>query len=449
MNTKREVRNGKTARTPFSRASRRGGAGLVLAGFVFIGFTAALSAGAQTVAITGGKVFPVSGAPSPNGTVLIKDGKIVAVGAAADVKVPSEAQRIDATGKWVTPGLFNAGTQLGLFEIGFSGPPGDVSASGKDGIAASYQAANSLNPASVYIAPARKEGVTTVGTWPQGGMIAGQGVVWDMVSGSTPEMIVRQSAGVFAQIDYAGGGTSARGEMLGLLRDLFDDTRAYAQRKNDYERAQTRPFLARRSDLEALIPVVEGRQLLVVNADKASHIQDALKLAADYKLRIAIAGGGEAWEVADELAAAKVPVLTGAMNNIPGSFYTLGARQENAGLLRKAGVSVVLIGNAGGGDEEMFNVRNIKYEAGNAVAYGMSWDDALRAITLTPAEVFGVSDRIGSLQAGREGNVVVWSGDPFEFGTRVEHVLVRGKEYTDTTRQDLLVQRYRKLPPAR
>jgi imidazolonepropionase-like amidohydrolase len=138
--------------------------------------------------------------------------------------------------------------------------------------------------------------------------------------------------------------------------------------------------------------------------------------------------------------------LTGAMNNIPSGFATLGQRQENAALLRKAGVQVALIGNAGGGDEEAFNVRNLKQEAGNAVAYGMSWDDALRAVTLAPAEVFGVADRVGSLQAGREGNVVVWSGDPFEFTTRAERVFVRGREYHDTTRQDLLVDRYKNLP---
>jgi imidazolonepropionase-like amidohydrolase len=150
--------------------------------------------------------------------------------------------------------------------------------------------------------------------------------------------------------------------------------------------------------------------------------------------------------MADKLAAARIPVLTGAMNNIPAGFAALGQRQENAGLLSKAGVPVALIGNAGGGDEEAFNVRNLKQEAGNAVSYGMTWDNALRAVTLTPAEIFGVADRVGSLQAGREGNVVVWSGDPFEFTTRAEHVFVRGKEYNEKTRQDLLIERYRNLP---
>src|SRR5712691_4688955 len=158
-----------------------------------------------------------------------------------------------------------------------------------------------------------------------------------------------------------------------------------------------------------------------------------------------IVGGAEAWLTADRLAAAQVPVLTGAMSNIPSSFATLNQRQENAGLLRHAGVRVALVAT-GGNDVTRFNARNLKYEAGNAVAYGMSHDDALRAVTLTPAELFGVSDRIGSLQPGRDANVVIWSGDPFEFSTQVEHVLIRGRELQEPSRQELLIERYKPHP---
>jgi imidazolonepropionase-like amidohydrolase len=185
----------------------------------------------------------------------------------------------------------------------------------------------------------------------------------------------------------------------------------------------------------------------MVAVDRASDIEAALALAAEYRLKLIISGGAEAWEVAPKLASAKVPVLTGAMNNIPSSFAALGTRQDNAALLRKAGVDVAIIGNAGGGDEEAFNVRNLKYEAGNAVAYGLPWDEALRAVTLAPAELLGVADKVGSLRPGREANVVVWSGDPFEFSTRVEHVLVRGRESNEVTRQQMLMDRYRTLPP--
>jgi imidazolonepropionase-like amidohydrolase len=134
------------------------------------------------------------------------------------------------------------------------------------------------------------------------------------------------------------------------------------------------------------------------------------------------------------------------MQNIPGGFTTLGMRQENAGLLRGAGVSVALIGN-GPGDPETFNVRNLRQEAGNAVAYGMTWDDALRAVTLTPAELFGLAERMGTLQAGRTANVVVWSGDPFELSSVAERVFIRGREMERDSRQDMLVRRYRRLPP--
>jgi len=158
---------------------------------------------------------------------------------------------------------------------------------------------------------------------------------------------------------------------------------------------------------------------------------------------VMIGSGAEAWLSADRLAAAKIPVLTGAMNNIPDSFATLNQRYENAAMLRRAGVAVILVGN-GDGDESRFNARNIKYEAGSAVAYGMSYDDALRAVTLTPAEVFGLSDHVGSLQPGRDANLVIWNGDPFEFSTAVEHVFIRGREIREPSRQDLLIERYKR-----
>jgi imidazolonepropionase-like amidohydrolase len=158
-----------------------------------------------------------------------------------------------------------------------------------------------------------------------------------------------------------------------------------------------------------------------------------------------INSGAEAWSVAPQLASAKVPVMTGAMNNIPESFNTLGQRQENLALLRAAGVQVTIVGNGAGG-EDGFNVRNLRYEAGNAVAYGMSWDEALRAITLAPAEILGVSDKVGSLAVGKAANVVIWSGDPFEYATQPERVFVAGKDTRVTTRQELLTQRYRSFP---
>ena len=408
----------------------------------------ATSAGAQTVAITGGRVYPVSGPPIENGTVVIRDGRITAVG--AGIAVPAGAQRIDATGKWVTPGLINSATELGLYEIGAVNETREAIAVGREGIAAAFTAWEGLNPASVLIAPARNEGITSVVAAPAGNLlVTGQAALIDLVDGSAADMIVRAPLAMIAQVGNAqGANLGARGELLVRMRELLEDARAFAANRAAFERNQARRYSASRPDLEAMIPVVQGRLPLIVAASKASDIEAALKLGRDYGLRLMIAGAAEGWLVADQLAAAKVPVLAGAMNNIPSSFSSLGTRQENVALLRRAGVPVLIIGNSGGGDEEAFNVRNLKQEAGNAIAYGLPWDEALRAVTLTPAEAFGLADRYGSLQPGRVANVVVWSGDPFEFTTRAEHVLVRGREIVTPTRQDMLTERYKSLPPS-
>jgi imidazolonepropionase-like amidohydrolase len=401
----------------------------------------------QTIAIVGGRILPVSGPPIDGGTVVMRDGRIVAVG--RDVAVPNGAERIDATGKWVTPGIINPATQLGLVEVGQVAETRNNTARGEEGneVNAAFTVWEGLNPLSVLFAPARNEGITTVAVFPQGGLVSGQGALVDIVDGGVSDMLVRAPIAMVAQVgNTQAAGVGSRGELILRLRELLEDVRAYGRRRADFERAATREFAASRLDLEAMQPVLAGRLPLIIVADKASDIEAALRLAREYSVRIMIAGGAEAWMVADQLAAAKVPVLAGSLLNIPGDFATLGARQENPGLLRRAGVDVALIGT--GSDPDAFNVRNIKQEAGNAVAYGMSWDDALRAITLTPAELFGVADRYGSLQPGRVANVVVWSGDPFEFSTRVEHVFVRGVRRMTPSRQDELMQRYRTLPPA-
>ena len=402
-------------------------------------------AGAQTVAITGGKVYTMTGAPIENGTVIIQNGKIQAIG--ANVPVPAGVQRIDATGKWVTPGFINSSTQLGVVEIGQVADTRDYAARGKDNISASFTIWEGLNPNSVMLAPARKEGVTTFVVIPQGGLVAGQAAIVDLVDGTTTDMLMKAPVAMVAEIgDPQPAGTTSRGELIVKLRELLEDTKFFMTHREAFDRAQTRDMDESRLDLEAMIPVVEGKLPLLVVVDKESDIDAAMRIAREFGLKLIIGGGAEAWMMASKLAAAHIPVLTGAMNNIPGGFASLGQRQENAGLLSKAGVKVGLVGNAGGGDEEAFNVRNIKQEAGNAVAYGMTWDDALKAVTIWPAEIFGVADRVGSLSPGHEANVVVWSGDPFEFTTHAEHVWVRGIERNEKTRQDLLTERYMSLP---
>jgi imidazolonepropionase-like amidohydrolase len=400
----------------------------------------------QTVAIVGGTVYPVSGPKIEHATVLLRDGRIAAVG--ANVPIPPGATTIDATGKWVTPGLVNAVTSLGVLEIEQVNDTRDFTPRGKDAIAAAFAVIDGLNPASPLIPPAREAGVTTVAIVPTGGLVAGQAAMIDLVPGPPAGMVVKAPLAMVAQVGNAGdAGTGARGELVARLRTLFDDVRLYERRHADYERASTRPLSASAADLAALVPVLHGREPLLVRADRASDIETAVSLAHEYGLKLIIAGGAEAWQVAGVLAAAKVPVLTGSLNNLPSNFSRLGQRQDNAALLRRAGVSVVLIGNSDEEDESPFNVRNIAQDAGTAVAYGLPWEEALRAVTLAPAEAFGLADRLGALRPGLEANVVVWSGDPFELNTHAEHVYVRGREYRGPSRQDELTERYKSLPP--
>jgi imidazolonepropionase-like amidohydrolase len=418
---------------------------LLVAGLVTA--TASASARAQAVVVTGARIYPVSGPVIERGSILFRDGKIVAVG--ADIAIPADARRIDGTGKVVTPGLVNGATQLGIVEIGAVGSTREGSARGHDGVAAAFNVWDGLNPTSILLAPARSAGVTSAVIAPQGGLISGQAAVLHLVqSNSASDLVMRSPVGMVVSLSARSATLGSRGEVLLRLREILSDARAYRTRRAEFERAQTRTFAVSRLDLEALLPVLAGTVPMIIEADKASDIESAMKLARDFGLKLIIAGGAEAWQVADKLAAAKVPVLTGAMNNIPESFASLGQRQENAGILAKAGVPVVLIGNAGGGDEEAFNVRNVRFEAGNAVAYGMDWNAALRAITLTPAEVFGVADRIGSLAVGKSADIVVWSGDPFEFASQPINVFIAGREVTEASRQDLLEQRYKTVPPS-
>jgi len=421
------------------RASRTGLLALACA-------AAAFALPAQTVAITGGTVYPVSGPVIKNGTVVIVNGKITAVG--ANVAVPAGATKIDATGKWVTPGFVNSSTVLGLVDVGFGADANESGSRGVDDISASFQPWLGYNPLNALIPAAREGGITTIAIWPNGNLVGGQGAMIDLFPGSLTDVTLKGPIGMVSELEgLRSAGVGSRGELVGKLEELFAATRQYIANKEAYNSARMRTLGYRKADLDAMIPVVNGTLPFVVQANSASDIQEALRLSKQLGFKLVLYSASEGWMVAKEIAAAKVPVLTGAMNNIPRDFTELNSRQDNASILRKAGVTVVLVGNAGGGDEENFNVKNVRFEAGNAVGYGMTWDDALRAVTLAPAEVFGVAGKIGALKAGMEGNVVVWSGDPFEFSSQAEHVFVRGLEYSAPSRKDLLTERYKNLPP--
>lgn len=405
---------------------------------------AAAPAAAQTVAIEGGTVHTMSGAAIEGGTVLIRDGRIVAVG--SGVAVPAGARRIDARGRHVTPGFIESGTQIGAVEVG--AVAGSVDASMvqpgdplRAQVRAGFNIIDGINPASVVIPVTRIGGVTTAVSRPSGGLIAGQGIVLDLDGRTVDEMVVRSPVAMFAEIgegpSQSTGGS--RGATLLRLREVLEDARVYARNRASYERGGSRELAASRLDLEALQLVLDGRIPLVVEAHRASDILAAMRLARDYDLRLVLYGATEGWMVAGEIARAEVPVIVRVLENLPGSFERLGARFENAALLREAGVPVVITSG------DTHNARNIRQEAGTAVAYGLPHLEAMRALTLYPARLWGLADH-GSLEAGKVANVVVWGGDPLEILTPVEHVFIRGREIPLVSRQTQLRDRY--LDPA-
>ncbi len=394
---------------------------------------------AQTIALTGGTVFPVGGPKLDHATVLMRDGRIVAVG--PNVAIPSDATRIDATGKWITPGLIDGGNQMGLTEIGAVRETNDATVR-SDTVAASFNVAEGINPASTLIPITRIAGVTTALAAPAEGLIRGQAVLIDLDGATIEAMLVKAPVAMVAELSErtkeAGGGS--RAGAAERLRHVLDDALEYGRRKADWARAQIHPLAASAADLQALGPVLRGELALIVVANRRSDIETALRIAREYHLKLILAGAAEGWQAADAIARAGVPVLVQPLDNIP-SYDQLGVRYENAALLAKAGVKVALL------EPDTHNARNLRQQAGNAVSNGMTWDQALRAVTLSPAEIFGVADRYGSLAAGKVADVVVWSGDPFEFATAVEHVFIRGREIPLKSRQTELLERYRKLPP--
>lgn len=395
---------------------------------------------AQTLAITNGKVYTVSGPVLERGTVLIRDGRIAAVG--TDVPVPVGAQVIDAAGKVVTPGFLDSYTQLGLVEIGLSAEGTDDRSTTDPHITAAFDVVDGLNPASTLIPITRVEGITRAVVAPSGGgsVIAGRGAVIDLGGGTVAEMVTRRPVAVFAALGEAGAAAAggSRAAAMLRLREALQDALDYMRNRQAYESARRRPYALSRLDLEALVPVVRGELPLAVRAHRASDIRAALRLADEYRLRMVIVGAAEGWMAAEALRAKGVPVVIDPLANIPG-FESLGATLENAARLNAAGVDVAFA------TFDAHNSRKLKQLAGNAVSYGMPWDAALRAVTLTPAEIWGVADRYGSLEPGKDADVVVWSGDPFELTTAVEHVIIEGRVMPKGNRQRELLQRYRDL----
>lgn len=399
----------------------------------------ASAAFADTVAITGGRVVTLGPAGTiDGGTVVIQDGRIAAVG--RDVAIPAGARRIDATGKVVTPGLMDALSRLGLVEIGAVDETSDIRTT-DDRITAAYDVADALNPRSITMATNRIMGVTRAVAAPQSGtsLIAGQGAV--ITLGGPGDFLVRSRVAMYGVLGsggerFAGG---SRAAALLKLREALLDARDYAANRKAWEQGDRREYGLSRLDLEALQPVVRGEMPFVLFVNRASDVQPVLRMAKEEKLKVMLAGCGECWEVADEIAAARVPVLLTPLNNLPASFDVLGATLENAARLHKAGVTFAFMSTAA---HEAYGIRQ---NAGNAVAYGLPWETALAALTTVPARLFGIADRYGTLEPGKDADVVVWTGDPLEVTTYATAVFIRGAEMPIRSRQIELRDRYKDL----
>ncbi|MBT8479309.1 MAG: amidohydrolase family protein, partial [Gemmatimonadetes bacterium] len=390
-------------------------------------------AAGQDLAVTGGTVHTVTGDVLEGATVLVRDGVIAAVG--TDVEVPAGVPTLDATGRIVTPGLFDATTSLGLVEVGMVSSTVDARLEG-DPVRAAFDVVDGINPRSVLIPVNRAAGLTTALSAPAGGLISGQAAIIDLAGSSVDEMVVRTRAAMVANYS-AGAAGGARGGATLRLREVLEDARFWHDHRADFSAGRTRELSASRLDLEALGPVLAGRIPLIVGVHRASDIEAVLRIADDYGLDLLISGGSEAWMVADRIASAGVPVILKPLNNSPAGFDRLGSRFDNAALLHRAGVEVIV------GSFNSHNARWLLLEAGNAVRFGLPWDAALRAVTLAPAEALGVADRYGSLEPGKVGNLVVWTGDPFELSAEAEAVVIRGEATSLDHRQLQLFRRYR------
>jgi imidazolonepropionase-like amidohydrolase len=449
--------------------------GKAIAAFVFA--LMASAAPAQTIAITGGTVALGDGSdPIEGGTVVISNGRIVSAG--RGVAVPAGAQRVDATGKWVTPGIVAGFSRVGLVEVPAVSGSNDISASNSP-FSAAIDVAPAINPRAAAVAVSRASGVTRAVVAPGLGksIFAGQGAVIDL--GDDMNAITRARAFQFVEFGEAGANSAggSRAATFVLFRNALREARdvgrysriaggqseqrlprANDQREFPLEEVpdsnllgsnvnRSQDVLLTRFDAAALVPVLTGRQLLLVHVERASDILQVLGLKREFpQLRLVLVGATEGWTVAREIAAAGVPVIANALEDLPSSFEQLAATQSNVGRMRRAGVK---LGIGMLGDNEGHQVRLSTQYAGNLVALGkvpgatgLSWGEALAAITSGPAEALGMGGEIGSLRAGRRADVVIWDGDPLNTSSLPQMVMIDGVQQSLENRQTKLRDRY-------
>ena len=450
---------------------------------------AAAPAGAQTIAITGGTVALGDGSqPIPNGMVVIRDGKIVAAGDIR-MKLPADTQVIDATGKWVTPGIVAGFSRLGLADVDLigedsegakasymtSGAADDSTANGP--FSAAIDIVPALNPMDTTIAVNRADGVTRAIVAPNVGkdIFGGQGAVIDTGADMDPVTAARKFQ--FVELgstgaDKAGGSRASAYVMFrNALREAGqlgrysprggsaaagppdERDRPVVRNPNEtraYSVSRQQDVMLTREDAAALVPVLQGRQYLLVHVERASDILNVLSLKNDFPaLKMVLVGVSEGWLVADRIARSGVPVIASAVNDLPASFEQIASTQSNVGRMRAAGVNVAI------GMIDDNDTRNLFLErqyAGNLVglqrvpgATGVSWGEALAMITSRPAQAIGMGSEIGSLEPGRRADLVIWSGDPLEGTSNADEVYIDGVRQPLQTHQTRLRDRYRDL----
>lgn len=405
-----------------------------------------------TVAIRNATIVPVTSAPIANGTIVLSGGVIQAVG--ANVAVPAGATVIDGTGLFVYPGMIDSGSNVGLVEISAVSGTADVVELGD--FNPNALAAVAVNPHSELVPVTRVNGVTHVVTTPEGGVISGQSALIQLAGWTPPQMVVQSPAAMhirFPRLRSAPGGESGQDEeaekerrktytrALDELRDVMRDAQAYAKasaaRKGDRN--------VRRFDrdlmLEALVPVVEGRVPVVLHAELARDIRAALAFADEFKLKVILSGAQDVARVVSEVKARNIPVLLGPILALPqreDDAYDL--LFTNAKVLHDHGIRFAIqTGDA-------HNTRNLPYHAASCAAFGLPKEEALKSVTIYPAQIWGVADRLGSLETGKQANVIVTDGDPLELRTNVLRVFIAGEEIPMDSRHTLLYQKFANRP---
>jgi imidazolonepropionase-like amidohydrolase len=397
---------------------------------------------AETIAITGGRVVVGNGsAPIEGSTVVMRDGKIIAAG--ANIAIPAGARQIDATGKWVTPGVFAGFTRLGLSEVDAVNGTNDKSG-GKSGFSAAIDVAPAIDPFRSPFAVNRAAGVTRAVVAPEAAdnIFAGQGAIADLGADGNP--VTKARAFQFAEFGEDGA-ASAGGSRAGThlhFRAMLREAQDYAAGRGTFD-----DDLLKAEDAKALLSVLRGETRLLIHVEGANDMLRLMELKREFPaIKVVFVGVSEGWRVARELAQAGIPVIASALNDLPATFEMLGATQSNIGRMKDAGVQVA-IGMIN--DRDSHQLRYTTQYAGNIVslqyvpgATGLTWDEAFAAISSVPAEIMGVGDRLGSLKAGRAADVVVWDGDPLELSSAAIKVIIDGVEQPLTNRQNRLRDRY-------